>query len=49
VGKIALDAIMQRNYPIILGVNAMLAMLTLLAAIITDIAYAAVDPRVKFD
>ena len=49
LGKIALDAIMQRNYPLILGINAMLSMLTLVAALLTDIAYAAVDPRVRYD
>ena len=49
LGKIALDAIMQRNYPLILGINAMLSMLTLVAAILTDIAYAAVDPRIRYD
>ena len=49
IGKIAMDAIMQRNYPLILGINAILAMLTLIAALMTDIAYAAVDPRVRFD
>jgi peptide/nickel transport system permease protein len=49
IGKIAMDAIMQRNYPLILGINAILAMLTLIAALLTDIAYAAADPRVRFD
>jgi len=49
LGKIAMDAVMQRNYPLILGINAMLSMLTLVAAILTDIAYAAVDPRIRYD
>jgi peptide/nickel transport system permease protein len=49
LGKIAMDAIMQRNYPLILGINAMLTILTLIAAILTDIAYAAVDPRIRYD
>jgi len=49
LGKIALDATMQRNYPLILGILAILTMLTLLAALLTDIAYAAVDPRVRYD
>jgi len=49
LGKIALDAVMQRNYPLILGINTMLSVLTLIAAILTDIAYAAVDPRIRYD
>jgi len=34
---------------LILGINAMLSMLTLIAAILTDIVYAAVDPRIRYD
>lgn len=49
LGKIAQEASMQRNYPLILGINAMLAMVTLLSTIVADLLYAAVDPRVKYE
>jgi len=49
LGKISIDAVNTRDYPVILGVNAMLAILTLIGALLADILYAAVDPRVKFE
>ncbi|MCL2095391.1 MAG: ABC transporter permease [Oscillospiraceae bacterium] len=49
LGKISVEAVMYRDYPIILAINAMLAMLTLLSTIIADILYAAADPRIKYN
>ncbi len=49
LGKISVEASMTRNYPLILGINAILAMLTLLSTLIGDILYAIVDPRIRFD
>ena len=49
LGKISVEAVNARDYPVILGINAMLAMLTLIGALVADILYAAVDPRIKFD
>ena len=49
LGKIAVDATNTRDYPVILGVNAMLVMLTLIGALVADILYAVADPRVKFE
>lgn len=49
IGKVSVEAINNRNYPLILGINAMLAMVTLLSTIVADILYAAADPRIKFE
>ncbi|MGI6199545.1 MAG: ABC transporter permease [Christensenellales bacterium] len=49
LGKISVDAVNTRNYPVILGINAMLAVLTLLGALLSDIFYAVADPRIKYD
>lgn len=49
MGRIAVDASMFRDYPIILAVNAILAMVTLISALIADIFYAAADPRIKYN
>jgi len=49
IGRTAIDAVNFRDFPIILAVNSMLAMLTLLSALIADILYAAADPRIKYD
>jgi len=49
LGKISIDAVNTRDYPVILGVNAMLAMLTLIGALVADILYAVADPRIKYE
>lgn len=49
LGKISIDAAMTRNYPLILGINSMLAILTLIGALVADILYAAADPRIRYD
>lgn len=49
LGKITIEATMTRNYPLILGINAMLAFLTLLGALVADILYAIADPRIRYE
>jgi peptide/nickel transport system permease protein len=49
LGKISVEATMNRNYPLILGINAMLAILTLFGALVADILYAVADPRIRYD
>ncbi len=49
LGKISVEATMTRNYPLILGINAMLAVLTLMGALAADILYAIADPRIRYD
>ncbi len=49
LGKISIEATMTRNYPLILGINAMLAFLTLIGALVADILYAVADPRIRYD
>jgi len=49
LGKVSVDAVMYRDYPIILAVNTMLALLTLVSTIVADILYAAADPRIKYN
>ncbi|HQB63759.1 MAG TPA: ABC transporter permease, partial [Sedimentibacter sp.] len=43
------EAAMKRNYPLILGINSMLAILTLIGALVADILYAVADPRIRYD
>jgi len=38
-----------RDYPVIMGVNLVFAVMVLGANLLTDIAYSAVDPRVRFE
>jgi len=49
LGKISVEAVNSRDYPLILGINAMLTVLTLIGALLADILYAIADPRIKYD
>lgn len=49
LGKISVEAAMARNYPLILGINSMLAILTLISSLVADILYAFADPRIRYD
>jgi len=49
IGRTAVEAVMTRDYPIILSISTMMAILTLLSTLIADILYAAADPRIKYD
>ena len=49
LGKISVEASFTRNYPLILGINAMLSILTLIGALVADILYAVADPRIIYD
>jgi peptide/nickel transport system permease protein len=49
LGKITVDAVNTRDYPVLLGVNAMMAMLTLIGALVADLLYAVADPRIKYE
>ena len=48
VGKYAVDAISNRNYPAVLGSVAMLAFFFALITLIVDIVYVLIDPRLVF-
>lgn len=48
-GKISVEATLTRNYPLILGINSMLAILTLIGTLAADILYAIADPRIRYD
>ena len=47
VGLLGYTALLQRDYPVIMGVLMIASAITLLANLLTDIAYAWVDPRVR--
>jgi len=47
MGRLGYQAIMSRDYPVIMGVGVIAALLTLLGNLIADITYAFVDPRIR--
>jgi peptide/nickel transport system permease protein len=48
IGKITMQAISVRDYPLLMGFNCLLAALTLIGNLIADISYAVVDPRIRY-
>jgi len=48
MGRLGLDALNQRDYPIIQGLNLIVATLVLLCNLLVDITYAWLDPRVQY-
>ncbi len=48
IGQLFLEAIMSKEYPLILAINMLLAMMILLGNLAADIGYSVVDPRIRF-
>ncbi|RIK41247.1 MAG: peptide permease [Chloroflexi bacterium] len=49
MGTYSLGAINARDYPVIMGVNFVVALVVLLSNLVTDILYAFVDPRIGYE
>lgn len=49
MGTLYLDAVRGRDVPLLMGMNLVIALFVLGANIITDIAYAVVDPRIRYE
>lgn len=47
MGRLGFDAIMARDFPVVMGVGTIAAFLTLAGNFLADVAYAVVDPRVR--
>jgi len=47
MGKLFYDAVLMRDFPVIMGILTIGAILTLLGNLLADIAYAWADPRVR--
>jgi peptide/nickel transport system permease protein len=48
LGLMTMSAIINRDYPVIMGVCLMSAIVVLISNLITDIVYALVDPTIKY-
>lgn len=49
MGKFGFEAILQRDYNVIMAVSVLSAVLTLFGILVSDILYVLVDPRISFD
>lgn len=47
MGRLALDALTARDYPTLIAVNLLLAVLTVLGNLLADAAYSLIDPRIR--
>jgi microcin C transport system permease protein len=48
MGYLGYTSILQRDYPVALGILVISSVLMLIGNIISDIIYAIVDPRIRF-
>jgi peptide/nickel transport system permease protein len=48
IGRFLVDAINRRDYPIISGINLVVAMVVLVVNLLIDLTYAWLDPRVQY-
>lgn len=48
IGRLGYEAVMSRDYPVVMGIATLSAILTLAGNIIADIAYKFADPRIKY-
>jgi peptide/nickel transport system permease protein len=49
MGSLMIQAIYDRDFPVVQGVTLIFGVLVVLVNLLTDVAYASLDPRVRFD
>jgi ABC-type dipeptide/oligopeptide/nickel transport system permease component len=48
VGRLMYDSIFTRDYPVLLGILLLVSVSVILVNLLTDVAYALFDPRVRY-
>ncbi len=48
MGRLGYDAIMARDYPMLMGIGTIVAFLTLIGNLLADVFYALADPRIRY-
>lgn len=49
MGQLFLDGVLSRDYPLIMGITLVTAVLVLFGNLVTDISYAYLDPRIRYE
>ena len=49
MGRLAVEAIFQRDYPVIMGESMLITIMLVIATLLTDIAYVLIDPRIRLE
>jgi peptide/nickel transport system permease protein len=48
MGQFLVDAIVQRDYPVIQGINLLVVVIIVTTNLLVDLTYAVIDPRIKY-
>ena len=48
VGRLTLDSVLMRDYPVLMGIYLVIAVSVMVAILLTDIVYAFIDPRIRY-
>jgi peptide/nickel transport system permease protein len=49
MGRLFVESVNARDYPVVMGLTLILAIIILTANLITDVTYALIDPRIRYD
>ena len=49
MGKLMFDAVFERDYPVVMAVSTLAAIMTLVGILASDFLYVLVDPRISFE
>jgi peptide/nickel transport system permease protein len=49
IGRLGYEAILSRDYPIVIALNFIAALLTLIGTLLSDVLYLVVDPRIRLE
>ncbi|HOK10382.1 MAG TPA: ABC transporter permease [Candidatus Hydrogenedens sp.] len=49
MGRLGFEAVLSRDYPLIMGVFTISTLLTLIGLVLSDVLYAVVDPRIRLE
>ncbi len=49
MGRVIVDAILQRDFPLVMATSFIFALVVILGSLIADVLYAAADPRIRYE
>ncbi len=49
MGLLAFEAVAHRDYPMVMGITTLVAVVTMFSMLLSDVLYAAVDPRIRVE
>jgi peptide/nickel transport system permease protein len=49
MGRIMVDAIFQRDYPLVMATSFIFAVIVIAGNLLADVLYAVADPRIRYD